>query len=509
MIQLLSASTLFQVASLAAMADAGVLPAIDGERVLLLAHGTQLPELTAPIQDAAGFASLATRFDRVVDLADLLWPRRPAQFNPRPEELPLFERLLRSHWGLGSERVQLVVESIQVNPNQALCRIFHDAPILVHSDGLMSYGPTRNTLPTPLRQRLDAVLYVDLVPGLRPVLLREERPVLVPAPAAALATVFSELAAAAPDAAVPSAPKFAAAPDAPAPSAAKFAAAPSAPKFAAAPPAPDANAAPSVPAGPANRPATTALLLGQYLASLRLIDAEEEAELHHDMLREAHRRGATDVVFKLHPSAGPAAATRLARQAGALGLGFRLLEAPILAETACLLLRPDVVVGCFSTALVSIRYLFGIECAAVGTELMLERLAPYENSNRIPVTLIDALLVRGLPAPAEDPRGHDGTLQRLVNAVSYCMQSDRLPDARDDAQSFLAAGHPAHARYFKRRRLTRLGLPGGLPPRPAPVRFAQRLRGSVRRRSRHAAGSTWRIGRNRWGAASDRGMGKQ
>ncbi|MCG2991056.1 hypothetical protein KZ294_26240, partial [Escherichia coli] len=89
-------------------------------------------------------------------------------FNPRTEELVTFERLLRTAWGLGREPVHLVLESIQVNPAQALARIFHDAPITVHSDGLMSYGPTRSRLPRPIAQRIAGTCHVDLVPGLRP-----------------------------------------------------------------------------------------------------------------------------------------------------------------------------------------------------------------------------------------------------------------------------------------------------------------------------------------------------
>ncbi|WP_372699564.1 polysialyltransferase family glycosyltransferase [Arthrobacter sp. JSM 101049] len=459
MIQLLSASTVFQVASLAAMIDAGALPAAAGGRVLVLANGSQQPELTTRIQDARGFDALASRFDRVVDLAELLWPRRPAQFTPRQDELPLIERLLRSHWDLGDERLQLVVESIQVNPNLALCRIFHDASIIVHSDGLMSYGPTRNQLPTALRQRLDAIAYLDLVPGLQPVLLSEAAPAHLPVPLSALADVITELA----DAAGPT-------------------------------------------GLPSRTGATTALVLGQYLASLRLIDAEEEAALHRDMLLEARRRGATRVVFKPHPSAGPSAELRLASEAAALGLDFHVLHDPLLAETTALLLEPDLVVSCFSTALASIHYLFGTAAVAVGTDLLLERLAPYENSNRIPATLVDALFVRGTPPTGREPGTDDGSgsgsgnLQQLVEAVAYCMQSHRLPHLRASAVAFLAAHHASESRYFKRRRLTKLGLPGGLPDRHGHLRFAARLRRSVRRRGRTATRHAVRFARARLGS---------
>lgn len=435
MIQLLTASTLFQVASLAAMVDADALPATDGERVLVLIDGSQQPELTGRLQDAPGFADLARRFDRVADLGELLFPRRPAQFNPREEELYLWERLLRSYFGLGDEPLQLFVDSVQVNPTRAILRIFHDAPFMVHSDGLMSYGPTRNLLPPALRQRLDGLLYVELVPGLEPLLLREFAPRLIPVPTQPLADVIDTLARSNPLSI----------------------------------PVPDTD-----PAGAQG--SSTAMILGQYLAHLGLVDDEEESALHREMVHEAHRRGATRIVFKPHPSAGPASGREMEHDAVELGMEFIELRDPVLAEVAVAIVRPDVVISCFSTALLSIRALFGIDCAAVGTEMMLDRLAPYENSNRIPVTLIDSLFRRGLPLPAEDPAGRDGALTQLVTAVGYCMQPLRLAGEEETVRRFLDTDYLRYAEYFKRRRLTRLDLPGGLPPRSGAWGFALRLK---------------------------------
>ena len=43
------------------------------------------------------------------------------------------------------------------------------------SDGLMGYGPTRDALPGDIGGRVERVLYLDLVPWLEPLLLRERR----------------------------------------------------------------------------------------------------------------------------------------------------------------------------------------------------------------------------------------------------------------------------------------------------------------------------------------------
>lgn len=407
MIQLIQASTYFQVVSLAAMVDAGLLPAAE-RRILVLANGSQMPEITTPLRQNPGFELLAARFDDVVDLGELLWPRRPGQFNPRNEELPLFEKLLRHRWDLGAGQVTLVLESIQVNPAQALARIFFDAPISVHSDGLMSYGPTRNKLPVQMLQRLRGTIHIDLVPGLEPMLLLEapvRRQVLGLEP---LAAVFAELAAALDPADL------------------------------------------GVPRG-------AALVVGQYLGSLGILDAAAELELHHGMLLAARDAGADTVVFKPHPSSGPTAALLLRARAESLGLGFRILETDLLAETVITLTKPLVVISCFSTALLSAKYMLGTPVIAVGTGELLQELSPYQNSNRIPVSIVDALLVQGLATPAEAQENDE--LTPLLRAVAYCMQYQNLPGLREEAAAFLAAHYPRFEAHFKRRRLAALDLP--------------------------------------------------
>jgi hypothetical protein len=73
-------------------------------------------------------------------------------------------------------------------------------------------------------------------------------------------------------------------------------------------------------------------------------------------------------------------------------------------------------------------------------------------------------------------------VRALVVAVGYAMQPLRLVARRPEAVAFLAEHYESHARYFKRRRLTRLGLPGRMPPPPptpnptAGSRLRRRLR---------------------------------
>ena len=450
--ELFVVSTLYQCISLAAAIDSGCLPERGAERILVLTNSALIPEVSVPFHESADFTEAAARFDRTVDLSELLWPRRPGQFNPRGEELDIWERLLRGKWELGDGPLHLYVESIQVNPAVALCRIFASATISVHSDGLMSYGPTRNRLPRDLAQRLDSLLYVDLVPGLTPQLLRGHNPQLVPIDAAALRRGMAELAEALPEET-----------EGPAALAGT----------------PEANADDGEPAA-----GGTALILGQYLSELGILSTEEEIELHRDMLQKATDRGIRHCIFKPHPSAGPGAVTSIQAAAVELGLDLKVMTSTSPAEVVMQRLRPELVVSCFSTALMTAKYLFNIDAAAVGTEILLERLTPYQNSNRIPVTIIDALLEQGYTAPAEQVPGENtAPLQQLVEAVSYCMQAETLEVARGSAVSFLhQAQHTSDMRYFKRRRLTKLGLPGALPGRQVLLPL-----GRVRRVGRRAA----------------------
>src|SRR5699024_3422825 len=117
---------------------------------------------------------------------------------------------------------------------------------------------------------------------------------------------------------------------------------------------------------------------------------------------------------------------------------------------------------------------FGCETAAVGTTKLLDALAPYQNSNRIPLTIIDALhsgryslpgtLAEAGPSSRVDAgsgaatgggagSGASRDLNPLIDAVTYCMQSDSASYLRQNAIEFLAgAVGGSDMKYFKRKR---------------------------------------------------------
>jgi hypothetical protein len=168
-----------------------------------------------------------------------------------------------------------------------------------------------------------------------------------------------------------------------------------------------------------------------------------------------------------------------------------VLDTPVLAEVLFEKARPGLVVGCFSTALFTASAFYDLPVARIGTQQLLDRLTPYQNSNRVPVVLADAVLL-----DLEEQKGEGAVpadrLNGLITAVGFSMQPQIYPALRPVAERYLSKHFgPRTQRYFKRKRLTSLGLPGGIPERLAflprnstarrVVRRARALKKAVRR----------------------------
>ncbi|MFE1481490.1 polysialyltransferase family glycosyltransferase [Streptomyces fimicarius] len=444
--QIFQVSTLYGAATLAAALDAGQFGrATDSHRILLVSNNAAVPETALRLEEMRGYGPLAARFDAVVDWNEAISPHHPSGWGPRSEETVLWQRAFRLAWDIAPDApVDLAVESIQVNPARALAAIFSESAVHVYADGLMSYGPTRNRLPQSIACRIRRVLHLDLVTGVRPLLLAEAgvEPELVPDDA--FRAVLSEIAAAAEG---------------------------------------DKGLAAAEAAAP------TAILLGQYLAALTILTPEEEEDLHIRMLRGAARAGHTSILFKPHPTAPARYSRALDEAAAELGVRLTTLDGPLLAETLYERCAPTLVVGCFSTAMFTAAAYYGIPVARVGTRLVLDRITPYENSNRIPLTItnhlvpdLDALYgpggadAQGAGGVPRLPRTAPDSLAPLLRTVGYCMQAKLHPGLRPDAEAWLREHlDPTTQHYFKRRRLQSLTLPGG-GPRGAAVRLRRTVR---------------------------------
>ena len=423
MTQVVLVSTLYGAATVAAAIDSGALPRAD-RRILVVANTTATPEVATLVDEFAAFAAVSDHFDAIHHYNDAIAPMHPAAWTPRTDDVPMWERALRSIWDLGRGPVDLVVESIQVPPARALAAVFASSQVVVYADGLMTYGPTRDDIGPGIGDRVRQIVHPDLVPGLRPALLREFGTAAIPFDVGALRKVLDGM---------------------------------------------HEQVAAELP-GTYDSEAPPALVVGQFLSALGVISVGAEQLLHQRMICAATAAGVSTVWFKAHPSAPLFHTEQLRDWARNEGHDLVVVSPTTPAETVFTAMPPRFVVGCFSTALLTAPRLYGIPAATVGTDDLLEALRPYENSNRIPVTIAAELLpdleVTRQP-PALPLLGCEVTavrVQPLVDTVSYCMQPRRLAALRDDSERWLAdhVDGPSR-RYFKGRRLTSLGLPGGSP----------------------------------------------
>ncbi|MEN3585903.1 polysialyltransferase family glycosyltransferase [Streptomyces sp. ZYX-F-203] len=444
--QIFQVSTLYGAATVAAALDAGLFgPASDTRRILLISDNASVPETAPRLDEMRGHPEIARRFDSAIDWNEAISPHHPSSWGPRAQDTTLWQRALRLAWGIDArEPVELAVESIQADPARALAAIFSESALHVYADGLMSYGPTRVRLPLTIGCRIRRLLHLDLLPGLRPLLLSEfgVEPEIVPD--ASFLAVLDEISR-------------------------------------------GADAEPAL--APVLRERPTAVLLGQYLAAIDVLTVDEEEDLHVRMLTGAARAGHRSVVFKPHPTAPASYSAALAKSAAEEGVRLTVLDAPLLAETLYRHCRPELVVGCFSTALITASVYYDVPVARVGTASVMGRLKPYPNSNRVPLTVVDHLLPdleRGqAPARVGDV---PATLTPLVRAVGFCMQPKLHPMLRRPTIEWLE-GHPESAPgpCFPESRLAELGLPGSGRQARAKLR-ARRARRAVGRAVRRRTG---------------------
>lgn len=383
------------------------------QRILVSVHQTKVPETSPALHESDGLQTLRARFGRVESLNDLIAPQHPSAWAPNAQDLPMLERLLRRAWGIGDEPVELYVQSPQVAPATTLMAVFEQAALHIVGDGLMTYSPIRDRVPRRVSERIADVLHADIVPGVRPLVFAETGAPRVAIEADALRPVLAET----------------------------------------------ADARDVLLDGLAEDRTPTALVLGQYLAALGIVTAAEEQRMQADMIARAAAWGVRRIVFRPHPSAPPALTAGLRDRAGAAGLAFAVHDGDTPAEIVAERLGAIVVVAGFSTALPTVRALSGIPIAASGLTTVLRRLRPYENSNRVPVVIVDAL------TRADSPYAEPERLQLLVDAVGYVMQPRIVAHLRPRAEEFLAAlDERERRRYFDAQRLRRLGLPGAAAP---------------------------------------------
>ncbi|MFS0865997.1 polysialyltransferase family glycosyltransferase [Microbacterium sp. 179-B 1A2 NHS] len=448
MTQVFVVNSAYGLMTAVAAMDAGVIGTPADGRVLVTVNAAIIPEAAEAIGEASHLATLRSRFDRVVDLNELLAPERPPHWRIGHGDAPILERLLRTAWGLGSAPVELFLQSPQVAPSRVFLDLFPGAAVTVLGDGLMTYSPIRSRWPQWAARRVVGVVYADTVPGLAPLLFAETGAPRMPVPVDALRRVVAEVAERSADADLDHLQRF-------------------------------------------ERPA---LVLGQYLAALKLVSAAEERDMQERMIDRALEWSPSGIVFKPHPSSAPALIDDLRSHAHGRGVDFMVYRGTTPAEVLTARAPFAGAVAGFSTALPTVQALTGSPIAAVGTETLLARLAPYENGNRIPVTVIDALT-------RPDPAYRDGRMQELVDAVGYAMQPETAAHLRPRAEAFLAgASADEQTRYFSYARLTALQLAGGPSAGPLARALASRDAASRLSELQLVVRGAGRRGRRAWKA---------
>ena len=417
--QIFLASTFFGAMNLATAIDEGHFGDRAGHtRTLLVSTNSIIPEATKPLDEIPGAARVLGRFDRVINWNRVLAPFHPSQFRSIGDPV-ITARWLKAYLGIDDVPVELILESVQVPPASTLLSLFADSPITVYSDGLMSYGPTRVQLSPRDGDRIERLLHLDLIPGLEPLLLSEFSVPRVPFGRHQFTNVVREVAS-------------------------------------------DARAADEL--VPALRDGgRTALVLGQYLSPLGLISWKEEVGLYANMVRFCAEAGFERVVFKPHPTAPETSWGALAKAAESEEIDFMVLSESISLEHLLTEWSPDLVTGCFSTGLLIAGEFFGLPTARLGTEFLLERLEPFENSNRIPLVLTDAY-VRALDSARASSEGGEFALQSVALTVGYAMQPSVLAARRAEVVRILDQGKLGFPqKYLPLDRVADLGLPGAPP----------------------------------------------
>lgn len=449
MTQIFAVHSAYGLATAAAAIDGGLL-GTRGERVLVPFTSSRIPEISRSIRTDPALRSLRDRFDRIEDLDELLGATHPSSWRPRDADLPVLERLLTRAWSLDRGEVELFVQSPQVAPARTLMTLFPGAPVTIVGDGLMTYSPMRVKLPHTIAARIVRVVYADVVPGVTP-LVGSPLASAVPVPAALFGAALAE------------------------------------------------TADETADRESLDTDSSTVLVLGQYLAALGLATETEEVAMQVEMIDRAVSWSPERIVFKPHPSAPPRFTDALRSRAAFHDVEFVEYRGPLAAELLAERLDALAVVAGFSTALPTVRALQGREIGSAGNETVLSRLTPFENSNRIPATIVDALT-------RTDGRWTDvGALQLLVDAVGYAMQPEIAAHLRPRAERLLGTlGQTERDRYFGPARLAALRLPGA--PAPTPVQRALRPAGGIGRAEelrltalgvRRRAGRAWKAIRGR------------
>lgn len=414
--QLVLVSSAESLLSAAAAVDAGLLDR-PRRRALVVFGRAPVPETALLPHEQPGMSAASARFDDVIVFDELVQPSDPGRWSPRADDRPVLARLLRQIWGIGDDSVTIVVDRpLTEQPVEWLLSAFYGCEVIRLMTGVAGYGPASQEPGWALARRTSRRLYRAVVPGLSPWPERDEDRsgqgmATVAIPAAALGALIDEVAVA-------------------------------------------AGVETSEPGA-----GRTALVLAESFVAAGLLTRDQETALWREALEAAVAADVSDVVVLADPIVPANLGIRLGHTA-AEGVRVALVEHPAPAEVYLARMRPAVVVGTMSAALLQ-AWTDGARVVTVGTKQIKEQLRPYSHPARLPWVVVDAVL-------REDDRwAAAADLEGLIHAVAFCMYPERFAGDRAEVMAFLEALEPHEVgRYTTMNRAQKLGL---LPvPEPSP-----------------------------------------
>lgn len=357
-----------------------------GDHVLLVTNNASVPEVSDTFADAPGFEVLAEYFREVRFLNEFISPHHPTSYKPDQVGRRLLRRDIEGEFGVESFET-ITADAVHGRPSRTLFRLFPEARITAISHNLTSYGPSPAELFPSVAKRVERLLYVELIPGLNPLLLSELGVAQFAITADSLRDVLSDAARGVDH------------------------------------------------AGAAVREEPLGLILGQDLAALGVLSAREEEDFTIEMLQAAAGRGVSTIVLKTHPAAPPASTTRLRAAAVKLGIQLEILTTPAPVELLLESLRPRFVLGSSSTGLSTARVLCGAHVLTWGAERLALRLPPAD-INRVPMVLSYLTLehVNGTPGQRAADSADPVDLEAVVRALVRCIEPERHAQAISDRE---------------------------------------------------------------------------
>lgn len=358
------ASTQFSLSGVISLARSD----LNVKKVLIYSKNSDIPELEIDvIKDIAWSKLLNEIFDKVILLNDLIYPTHPSKLTKK--EIHILESVIKSDLGVRFVKT-FYCESIQASPARALSEAFATCEIVVVSEGLMSYGPTRFNLPKGILNRVTTVHYSDILPEVAPLLLCEAEPDYISHPISCsfevLESVYKEQ------------------------------------------------------LEELEFESNSIFYIGQYLSASGIISEQEEVDIISKTLTHllSISEGRT-VYFKPHPKFSPSMLSLVYNAVNkVLPNDFKVVNGDLPVELVVKKANADLVCGCFSTSLVTISSYFNTHVCTYHLKPVLQKLKVLQNSNRIPMVLICEKF--------HDESGDSSSFSELISKVSEYRSSNTL-----------------------------------------------------------------------------------